>query len=511
MFLPGLIAFASAIALGMALTAAMRRAAPRLGLTDRPDGRRKLHAKATPLGGGAAVFLATALVVAALAAMPNPWQAGLDRIRSDLIALLLAAGLVVVIGLIDDRLQLRGRQKLLGQCLAVAVLVANGLVIQRFAVFGYQVDLGLLAVPFTFFWLLGAINSVNLLDGIDGMASVLGIVLVGAFAGIAALTNRPEIAVVALIFAGALCGFLRFNFPPASIFLGDAGSMLIGLVVGTLAIQGSLKGPGTVLLVAPLAVWTLPILDSMAAILRRKLTGRSIYSTDRGHLHHRLLDRFGTSRRVLAVVSTCCLVTSGAAVASVLYNNDFIAAAGIGAVVVALVATGMFGQGELNLVLGWVRRTLRSLLAKPGAPQDFETAVRLQGSRPWEVLWASLTESATKLSLARIHLDVNLPFEHESYNATWDRTPAVPPDECWRLEIPLVVDSQPAGRLTVLGLPNGTSACVELEHLLDLLTPIEERLRTFAKTPEPPVPAVADFVAGSIPAAEPGHAVPAAK
>ncbi|MCR4411036.1 MAG: undecaprenyl/decaprenyl-phosphate alpha-N-acetylglucosaminyl 1-phosphate transferase, partial [Thermoguttaceae bacterium] len=473
--------------------------------------RRKLHAKATPLGGGAAVFVATTLVVAALVAVPNPWQAGLERIGSDLVALLLAAGLVVIIGLIDDRLQLRGRQKLLGQCLAVAVLVASGLVIQRFAVFGYQVDLGLLAVPFTFFWLLGAINSVNLLDGIDGMASVLGIILVGAFAGIAALTNRPEIAVVALTFAGALCGFLRFNFPPASIFLGDAGSMLIGLVVGTLAIQGSLKGPGTVLLVAPLAVWTLPILDSAAAILRRKLTGRSIYSTDRGHLHHRLLDRFGTSRRVLAVVSTCCLVTSASAMASVLYNNDFIAAAGIGAVVVALVATGLFGQGELNLVLGWLRRTLRSLLAKPGAPRDFETAVRLQGSRQWEILWASLTESANKLSLTQVHLDVNLPLEHESYNATWDRTPAVPPDECWRLEIPLVVNAQPAGRLTVMGLPNGTSACMELDHLLDLLSPIEERLRSFAEASKPAVATAAGLVSESAPAAEPRPAVSPSK
>ena len=148
-------------------------------------------------------------------------------------------------------------------------------------------------------------NSVNLLDGIDGLATMLGIILIATFAALAAAAGRMEVAWIAMVFAGSLCGFIRFNLPPASIFLGDSGSMLIGLVVGTLAIQGTLKGPGTVLLAAPLAVWTIPILDSAAAILRRKLTGRSIYATDRGHLHHRLLERLGSNSRVLVAVAVC--------------------------------------------------------------------------------------------------------------------------------------------------------------------------------------------------------------
>ena len=108
-------------------------------------------------------------------------------------------------------------------------------------------------------------------------------------------------------------GFLPFNMSPAKIYLGDAGSMLIGLIVGGLAIRASLKGPGTMLLAAPLALLTIPILDSTAAILRRKLAGRSLYETDRGHLHHRLLERFGSKYKVLACVAICSGVTCAAA------------------------------------------------------------------------------------------------------------------------------------------------------------------------------------------------------
>ncbi len=475
------IVFAAAVALAWVLTPAVRRAALRVGLVDRPDGRRKLHHREIPLGGGAAVFLATTLVLAPSFLLPNAWTASLVRSdESDRLALLLAAAVIVLLGLVDDRLQLRGRQKLLGQLIAVTILVSSGLVIESFALFGHKIDLGLLALPFTYFWLLGAINSVNLLDGIDGLATMLGILLVTTFAALAVLTGRLEVALVAVAFAGALVGFFRYNFPPASVFLGDAGSMLIGLVVGTLAIQGSLKGPGTVLLAAPLAVWTIPIFDSAAAIVRRRLTGRSIYTTDRAHIHHRLLDRFGNSRKVLGVVAAASAVTSAAALAGVFLNSDLLALGSFVGVVGVLVATGLFGRGEFELVARRIRRLARSLITprKAQPPAACESAVTLQGSGQWEDLWRSLTASAGKLALAQVHLDVNLPTQHEEFNAVWELQPAVPPHLCWRLEIPLVVDSQPAGRLTVLGLPNGRSACEEVGQLLELLAPIEGKLRS---------------------------------
>ncbi len=191
-----LTSFAVAFLLGLALTAAMRWAAPRLGLTDKPDGHRKLHRGAIPLGGGLAVFLATVIVIAGLYLVPNPWQADLAEAVSQKVALLLAGTVIVAVGLVDDRVQLRGRQKFLGQLIAISILVVGGTVVQRISAFGTEIDLGLLAVPFTYFWLLGAVNAMNLLDGIDGLASTEGVVLVGTFAALAAMIGRPEVAIV---------------------------------------------------------------------------------------------------------------------------------------------------------------------------------------------------------------------------------------------------------------------------------------------------------------------------
>src|SRR5262249_13889999 len=146
-----------------------------------------------------------------------------------------------------------------------------------------------------------------------------------ALGAMAALQGQWAAAAVAAILAGALLGFLFYNFPPASVFLGDCGSMLIGLAVGVLAIRSSLKAPATVALAAPTALLILPIFDTTAAILRRKLTGRSLYTTDRGHLHHCLLRSGLSNRRALLAVAGLCLVTAVGALASLAWNNEALA------------------------------------------------------------------------------------------------------------------------------------------------------------------------------------------
>src|SRR5262249_51540535 len=160
------------------------------------------------------------------------------------------------------------------------------------------------------FFLLGAINSLNLLDGMDGLLGSIGTVIGLALVALAALRGDWAPACVAAALTGAVLGFLRYNYPPASVFLGDAGSMLLGLVLGVRSLRGTYELSGTVPLAVPIALFTLPILDTGAAIVRRKLTGRSIYCTDRGHLHHCLL-RYGMSRpRVLLVVTLLGLFTA---------------------------------------------------------------------------------------------------------------------------------------------------------------------------------------------------------
>ena len=227
-------------------------------------------------------------------------------------------------------------------------------------------DIGPLAVPLTLFWLVGAINAVNLLDGMDGMATVLGLVLSLSICALALMTGHAAVAITALVFAGALLGFLPFNLSPAKIYLGDAGSMLIGLIVGCLSIRASVKGAGTVLLAAPLAVMTIPILDSVAAILRRRLTGQSVFAPDRGHLHHRLLARLGNKRKVLICVALCSAATCGFALASTALKNDAVACIASLAVVATLAVSGWFGQGEFVLLSSRIWQTGRSLFRRAG-------------------------------------------------------------------------------------------------------------------------------------------------
>jgi UDP-GlcNAc:undecaprenyl-phosphate GlcNAc-1-phosphate transferase len=240
-------------------------------------------------------------------------------------------------------------------------------------------------------------------------------------------------------------------------------------------------------LAAPLAVWTLPILDSAAAIVRRKLTGRSIYAPDRGHLHHRLLDRLGSNLRVLIFVAACCGVTSAAAMVSVILKSDVVAMSVGLAVVAVFVATGAFGRAEFLLLVGRLRSFLRSFLrlGLSGQPTASQTSIRLQGSVPWEYVWHALTESAEKLLFRRMYLDVNMPHLHEGFNAVWERRCFDDGDTCWRVEMPLMVDNQQVGRLKVEGQERQgaqTSAHDDMVMLLELVGTCESYLQSVMLT-----------------------------
>jgi len=508
------IFFLIACVTSLLFTVLIRRLAPRVGLTDRPDGYRKLHEGVMPLGGGIAIFLSFAFVSAILLNVPNFFRDVLWEKMTSLMGLLMAGAVIVLVGLIDDLVGLNGRKKLLGQIMAVSILMISGLTIERIGIFGVRLELGVLAIPFTLFWLLGAINALNLLDGIDGLATMLGTILVATIGVIGLMVERPEVAIIASVFAGSLVGFIRFNFPPASIFLGDTGSMLIGLVVGTLAITGSLKGTGTVLLAAPLAVWAIPIFDSAAAIVRRRLTGRSIYTTDRGHLHHRLLYRLGSNRKVLVWLAAACLLTSSAALLSVfLYKTgspvgDLIAMLTCFAVVIIFIATGVFGKAEVLLIGSRLRRVGRSLVPPISSKgnQIRQTIIRLQGSRQWELLWETFTESADKLSLVEIRLDVNMASAHEEYHASWERPRRDESLPCWRIEFPLMVDNHPVGGLRVAGECQGDSACQSILQLLDLVEPFESQL-SLAEESEVPVSDTNDDAAAIETREAPGQSV----
>ena len=459
------------------LTPGVRSLARRWSIVDRPDGSRKLHDTEMPLGGGVAVLLSILLGLAVLMLTSDDVRANLLSNWKFLLALAAAAGVIVLVGLLDDRFGLRGRQKLVGQTIAVSILVFSGLSIEHIHVLKWNVSLELLAIPFTFFWLLGAINALNLIDGIDGLATSVGIILSSAVA-VAALMNDHQVdAIVAMAIVGSLVGFLRYNLPPASIFLGDAGSMLIGLLLGTLAIRCALKGPATVAMAAPAAIWAIPIFDASMAILRRKLTGRSVYATDRGHLHHCLIRQGYSNRKTLIWISVLCAVTATGALLGIYQQDERLALCSVAMVLCTLVAFRIFGHDECLLLVRRCRHILTSLFHFHIAPvngqprlhtqpefREFQT--RLQGSDCWEELWQLLVKQAKQAGVHRLQLNVHFPAMNVDYHATWTQTARTGmPKQC-HLDIPMLFAGMTVGRLKISGPAPDSSVCHGVSELI---------------------------------------------
>lgn len=444
------VTLAVAVGVGLVFTWIGRELARRIGLIDAPDGRRKTQRTPIPVAGGAAVLLAalTAILVVALAFPAVASALAVDARRS--IALLIATVMITTVGLVDDRFGTRARYKLLGQVAAAVVLIEpGGFVIRELGLLGSSIHLGNLATAFTLLWLLACMNALNLIDGMDGLLGTVAFIALLSLAVIAGMAGQLFAVVVALALSGAVLGFLRFNLPPASVYMGDAGSMLIGLVIGALAIPASLKGPVTVALGAPVAILILPMMDTTAAVIRRKLTGRGLATTDRGHLHHVLQKQGLTARRVLVLVAVLGLVASAGALATTALHNDLYAIIAAGGVVVTLVTTGLFGYAEFRLIMSRARATVRSLWPRGSS---WELAVRLQGTADWAEVWEDVTGCAGPLNLQTVCLDVNAPALQEDYHARWDRAAGgVPETHLWRLEVPLFGQGQPIGRLTVVG------------------------------------------------------------
>ncbi|MBI3462555.1 MAG: undecaprenyl/decaprenyl-phosphate alpha-N-acetylglucosaminyl 1-phosphate transferase [Planctomycetes bacterium] len=397
-----------AMALGLALiwalvlTPVVRWLARLLKIQDEPDGLRKLHERPVPLMGGLAVYLALFGTLAMLCtAHEITWSGWLSQL-SQWWPMATAATIVCGLGILDDVVDLRAATKLLGQITVATVLYFGGIQIQHVELLGLRWDLGLFAFPFTVFWLLGSMNALNLLDGMDGLASGIGAIMSGCVAIVALSTGATHAALVAAALTGALVGFMFYNFPPASIFLGDCGSMLIGLVLGAIAIESSLKAPATVALALPVAVLTIPILDSSLAIVRRWFLGLPLHSADRGHIHHRLQDAGLGRVQTLACLCGLTLLAACGVLVSLFLRNELIALLVSLAIVSGLIVSRIFGHLEFSLLREHVRTTTASVaegLTARGALL-VRTRTRLAECR-------SLGEALDVLQLAanELHLD----------------------------------------------------------------------------------------------------------
>ncbi|RUL88158.1 glycosyltransferase family 4 protein [Tautonia sociabilis] len=313
------------------------------GAIDRPDQFRRIHKGATPrLGGlGLAVGLATGLVpLVAFGLMPG-WP-GLTDWSESLPWVGLAAGVVLLLGAVDDTLGVSPRAKLLGQGAAVLLLYAGGIRIESVEVLGVELALSLpltvglpgadsplvLDVPgmaITLLWFLGCMNVWNLIDGMDGLASGVGLLVAGTMMLVAIALANYGSALMAAALAGGLAGFLLYNWHPACIFLGDSGSLLIGMLIGVIGIQGSLKGTMAVSILLPILAMGLPISDTALAIFRRWVRNLPLTAADRRHVHHVLIGLGLDPRQAAALLYCFTAFLCGVVLLGVAMRNDVLA------------------------------------------------------------------------------------------------------------------------------------------------------------------------------------------
>lgn len=277
------------------LTPLMGRLAHRTGAMDTPTDDRRMHELATPLLGGLALYLGWMVPVMLLVEVDRPvW------------GIIGGATIVVAVGLFDDLYELEPIVKFIGQLLAIGVAIYFDTRMTRIGVpfteeLTWQLPL-VASVLVTGFWMAMIINMVNFIDGLDGLAAgVAAIAAISLFA-LAAESNQPVAAFMAVVIVGVCIGFLRYNFHPASIFMGDSGSLLLGFALACISLTGVMKSVAAIALVVPILIVGVPVFDTLSAIIRRKRHGRPIGEADKGHIHHRLLARGFSQRQTVLII-----------------------------------------------------------------------------------------------------------------------------------------------------------------------------------------------------------------
>lgn len=424
---------ACAVASSLLATRLALGVARRWGVVDHSDGKRKLHAAPVPLLGGVAVLAAAvgalATVSHAFEEWTRPWPLSS--------ALLISACLACAVGCLDDIYCLRVRWKLLGQVLATLPLVLAGHTIQRLQLSSLQIELGAWSGPITVLWLVGGMNALNFLDGLDGLASTVAIVVCAGTALVAQHLGHVAEFSWCLALAGSLLGFLYWNRPPARIYLGDAGSMVLGLCTACLAVKGSVLPGEFVNPAVTSALLLVPLLDVALAIVRRSLLGQWIWIADRGHVHHRLLERQFSNWQILCILGGLGLLTSIAAYSAVAFHTGWLSAGALLLVVTGLVRGGWCGHFEWSLVkqavlgntlaaLSWFvsRRTVNAL----------PTAADLQGlsfDSAWQRLGAALQDRA----VLRLEVTVGARGDFGWRHAWGTRLHQTSTPHIWTLEI----------------------------------------------------------------------------
>ena len=307
--------FVVALIISYILTPCAKRLACKLGAVDVPRDNRRVHKKPIPSLGGIAIYISFIITVVIFATFNKN-----INLNNEFKGILLGATLILATGIVDDIKQIPAVYKLAVQIFAALVAVYCGVTIDfiKFPLANTEsglVFLKALRIPMTVFWIIGITNTVNLIDGLDGLAAGVATIASLSLAAVAYNVGQYNVAILLAILAGASLGFLPYNFNPAQIFMGDAGSLVIGYLLATISVEGVIKSATTIAVAVPVLALGVPVFDTTFAIIRRLINKRPIMEADKGHLHHRLLE-YGLSQK--QTVLTLYIISSVLGISSII-------------------------------------------------------------------------------------------------------------------------------------------------------------------------------------------------
>ena len=273
----------------LAITPLVKKLAIKIGATDKPN-QRKVHSKIMPRLGGLAIFISFLIGLAFL--RPQDEHLG---------AIIIGAFIIIIIGVMDDMMELSAKVKFLGQIAAALIVVLNGVQVDYINLpFGGGLELGILSIPLTILWIVGVTNAINLIDGLDGLAAGVSTIALITISAMAVVKGDIFVLSIAIILIGSTLGFLKYNFHPAKIFMGDTGALFLGFMIAVLSLLG-FKNVTMLSLIVPVIILGVPISDTFFAIIRRIVNKKPLSAPDKSHLHHCML-RLGYSHRQTVLI-----------------------------------------------------------------------------------------------------------------------------------------------------------------------------------------------------------------
>ncbi|MDH5717013.1 MAG: undecaprenyl/decaprenyl-phosphate alpha-N-acetylglucosaminyl 1-phosphate transferase [Spirochaetia bacterium] len=291
------LAFILSLIVSIILIPICKKTAFKFNVLDIPD-KRKIHKEPVPYFGGIAIFFSFLLSMGFIFFFSS------NLLNEQFTTIVIGVSLIFIVGLLDDIKSIRARHKFIGQLIVSIYVVYNGIFIKEITnpIGGGSIDLGILGPIISVFWIVSLTNAMNLIDGLDGLAAGVSSIAIIFMTGFSIYSGNFVFAVLMVSFLGGLLGFLVFNFPPAKIFMGDAGSLTIGFFLSIMCLMTDGKSPYAITILIPFMLLIIPIIDTLLAIIRRTKNKKNIFSADKEHIHHRILELSKSYRKTLYII-----------------------------------------------------------------------------------------------------------------------------------------------------------------------------------------------------------------